>query len=109
MTPIRQFSALLIVFATGWLLCTRSAIAQQSVMVTQAAATRQPMAPLPPPELIVPPSPRPGLALADLEHIALSSNPSFGALCITSFQQCGDCHRPIGPKQVKPRKKSDHL
>ena len=73
----RQIGASLALLATGWLLCARPASSQQPVMVKQAAATRQPLVPLPPPELIAPPPPRPGLALADLEHIALSSNPSI--------------------------------
>jgi outer membrane protein, heavy metal efflux system len=76
-SALRHVGAPLVFLATCWLLCARPASAQQPVMVKQAAATKQPLAPLPPPELIAPPLPRPGLALADLEHIALSSNPSI--------------------------------
>ena len=73
-SALRHVGAPLAFLATCWLLCARPASAQQPVMVKQAAATKQPLVPLPVPELI---APRPGLALADLEHIALASNPSI--------------------------------
>src|SRR5690242_7306439 len=50
--------------------------AQQPVVVRQVATQPTP-APLPPPEAIAPPAARPGLSLTNLEHIALSANPSI--------------------------------